>query len=162
MSVGSYFYYRHTYGIKVKQGQRIDNIIGKGKNSELISLESIQNKFILIQFWASWCSPCVREIPELKRVYNLYNKVDFRDAKGFEIYSYSFDYDRQKWQHALDRFDFPWPYNVCDTLAFKSPIAKRFNVVSIPSNILVDPDMNVVGINLSGDEVEEVLSRFVN
>lgn len=160
LGIGSFIYYKHAYTIKVKQGQTIDNIIAPGINGEPLSLGEINNKIVLVQFWASWCGPCVRELPSLIKVYSQYSQSSFKNADGFEIFALSLDKDRQRWKEALNKYRIPWRYNACDELSFKSPIAKRLNVVSIPSNILVDSALNVIGVNLNADELTQILRRF--
>jgi thiol-disulfide isomerase/thioredoxin len=160
MGIGSYFYYSESYEIKVRNGETLDNITARGVNGEIVSLYDIKNKLVLVQFWASWCSPCVREIPELKRVYADYRTKSFKNADGFEIYAFSLDYDSVRWTAAVNGFGLPWQYNVSERMGFKAPTAQRLNVVSIPTNVLIDADHNIIGVDLQPDELEETLERF--
>lgn len=160
MGIGSYFVYKQAYRIKVQQGNVFENIAAPGVHGDTLPLYGIRNKMVLVQFWASWCSPCIREIPHLKEVYGKYNKQTFRNADGFEIYAFSLDFDSVKWKNALVALDVPWPYNVNERLAFKSPTAQRLGVTSIPTNVLIDPEHNIVGVDLDPEDLEETLERF--
>ena len=160
MGIGSYLYYRANYQIKVRQGETFDNIIAPGMNGEAVSLYDIKNKMVLVQFWASWCSPCVREIPDLKNIYGQYRNQEFTNADGFEVYAFSLDYDSVRWKAAVNGFGLPWPYNVSERAGFKAPTARRLNVTVIPTNVLIDPNHNIVGVDLHPDELVETLERF--
>lgn len=115
----------------------------EGKN---ISLSSLKGKYVLIDFWATWCSPCRAEIPNLRRAYKMYNE------KGFEIYSISIDRDKDKWKQEAKNM--PW-ITVYDTDGIT---AKEFGVSSIPHTILIDREGKIVAKGLRGAELNMVLA----
>lgn len=124
-------------------------------DGEEVRLEDVlqQNRFTLVEFWASWCGPCIAEIPYLKSAY-----ANFRD-KGFEILSVNLDEDPEAWKTAsVDEYDIPW-LNVCDGEAFDSTIAKLYRVKGIPANYLITSDGKRVARHLRGESLERKLAE---
>ncbi|WP_163408538.1 TlpA disulfide reductase family protein [Flavobacterium ajazii] len=107
-------------------------------------------KYILIDFWASWCGPCRKEIPNLKTAYAEYA------AKGFEILSISIDKDEKAWQKALGQENMQWP-NLHDD----DKVSKSFNVKAIPATYLVDSKGVIISDNLRGAALEEKLKELL-
>jgi thiol-disulfide isomerase/thioredoxin len=102
-----------------------------GKN---IDFKNLKGKYVLIDFWASWCVPCRRSFPRMREVYKKY-KDD-----GFEIYNISIDEDKEAWLKAVKEESNPWPQSL-DT---KSISQKGFAVTSIPASFLVDPQGKIL------------------
>lgn len=107
-----------------------------------------KNKYTLLQFWASWCVPCRKEIPVLKSLYKAYQD------KGFAIVSFSLDDNRINWEKASEKEKFPWP-NISDLKAFQSEVMKQYPVNGIPANVIIDQDGNIVASNLVDKELED-------
>jgi thiol-disulfide isomerase/thioredoxin len=128
-------------------------------NGENISLKSVvenkQNRYVLLDFWASWCGPCMGEMPFLKEAYKLYHK------KGFEIYGVSFDAKHEAWQGAIEKQGMKW-VNVSTLERFDNPAAEDYAVESIPTNYLIDCSNGVIiAKNLRGEAVLEKLAELL-
>jgi len=126
-------------------------------DGEEVRLEDVlkQNQYTLVEFWASWCGPCIAEIPYLKDAY-----ANYRD-KGFEILSVNLDEDRGAWETAsVEKYDIPW-LNVCDGEAFDSTIAKLYRVRAIPANYLITSDGKRVARHLRGESLEAKLAELL-
>ena len=126
-------------------------------DGEEVRLEDVlkENQYTLVEFWASWCGPCIAEIPYLKSAYEKY-----RD-KGFEILSVNLDEDPAAWETAsVDEYDIPW-VNVCDGEAFDSTIAKLYRVKAIPANYLITSDGKRVARHLRGESLETKLAELL-
>ena len=126
---------------------------------EVVSLKSVvenkKNRYVLLDFWASWCGPCMREVPTLLEAYKLYHK------KGFEIYGVSFDATKEAWQGAIESRKMPW-VNVSTLERFQNPAADDYVVESIPTNFLIDCSNGViVAKNLRGEAVLEKLAELL-
>jgi len=107
-------------------------------------------KYILIDFWASWCAPCRKEIPNLKTAYASYS------AKGFEVLSISIDQDQKAWLKALAQENMQWP-NLYDD----NKVSKAFNVKTIPATYLIDSKGVIVSDNLRGEALEAKLKELL-
>jgi len=118
-----------------------------------LSLSSLKGKYVLIDFWASWCGPCRRENPNVLQLYNKYKK------KNFEILSVSLDSDKAKWTAAIQQ-DQMNGLHVSDLEKWNSVAARDYGVSSIPFTVLVDPDGNVIATKLRGPGLESKLAEI--
>ncbi len=120
-----------------------------------IALSSFRGKYVLIDFWASWCKPCRMENPNVVKVYN-----DYKD-KGFEILGVSFDEDKNKWVDAIKADHLTWS-QVSDLKGWKSMAAGLYAVNSIPHTVLIDPQGIIIAKNLRGDSLREKLVELID
>lgn len=130
------------------------NLLDKDGNA--ISLSALRGKVVLIDFWASWCVPCVKEIPNLVKIYNEYKDVKFSIGDGFAIYGVSLDKDRKQWTSAIEKYHLSW-VNVSDLNFWKSEGAKIYNVRAIPASFLIDDNGIIIAKNLRGKQLVDTI-----
>jgi thiol-disulfide isomerase/thioredoxin len=128
-------------------GKTSPRIILPNQNKKLIDNESIKAKYLLLDFWASWCVPCRQTNPELRKIYN-----EFKNKK-FEILGISIDRDIEKWKTAIIKDDLNW-IQVVDSL---NSSTKKFLLRGVPYNILLDSSGKIIKINLKPKELSKFL-----
>lgn len=124
-------------------------------SGQVIKLSSLRGKYVLIDFWASWCGPCRVENPNVVSAYN-----KFKD-KGFEVYSVSLDQDMARWKKAIKADKLSWPYHVSELKGWNSRVCQEYNITSIPNNYLLDPDGKVIATGLRGDQLHTTLQQYL-
>ena len=139
---------------KVAIGAQVEDIKGMDLNGNPITLYDHLGKYTLIDFWASWCSPCILQIPDLQKVHS-----EFHD-KGFEIFSYSVDRSEKKWIEAAKKYDMPW-LHASDVQGWQSQVAADYNVTFVPFNFLLDEEGNIIAKNLHHKTLYNFLSELM-
>ena len=137
-------------------GSGIRDFDAKTLAGDTMSLKKVrsENKYVLLEFWASWCGPCRSEIPHMKKAYAQYHN------KGFEIFSFTIDDDKEAWQTASNEEELPW----IDTgFGSESEPQKLYEVTGVPANYLVDGETGeVIARNLRGHKLDEKLEELLD
>ena len=138
--------------LKTAVGQSYIDIALPNVEGEEVSLKSVveANKVVLLDFWASWCRPCMGEMPFLLDAYAKFH------SKGFEIYGVSLDESAEAWRSTIDKQGMKW-VNVSEVAGWNTPAAKEYSVNSIPANFLIDSEGKIIAKNLRGEALIEKL-----
>lgn len=135
-------------------GGILQDFSAKTVEGKTVRLTDLRGKYVLVDFWASWCIPCRAEFPYLKKAYARFK------SKNFEILGYSIDNDKSLWVSALENDDVPW-MNVSNLKGYQDPIAVQYAIQAVPSNFLIGPDGKVIAVNLRGELVEPKLEQLI-
>ena len=151
---------QNARGIKaetaLKMGTMAPNFTQATPDGRQVSLTDYRGKYVLVDFWASWCGPCRAENPNLTNAYHAYKD------KNFDVLGVSLDEarDRAKWVKAIRDDRLPWT-QVAELKGWQSKAATAYFIKAIPQNFLVDPTGKIIAINLRGDALPEALARLV-
>lgn len=138
---------------RTKVGDMIKDFKLPNQLGQIVNTQDFRGTFLFIDFWSSWCLPCRKEFPELKRIAAKY------EGKGFKVLGVSIDDDNEKWIKAIKTDSLSW-VNVNDGGSSNDDVAVEYGIFVIPSNLLIDPEGKIVEKNISLENLEENLSEI--
>jgi len=126
---------------------------GPGLDGNIIALDDIKSKVIMIDFWASWCSPCRVENPFLVYLNTKYN------TDQFQVVGVSLDRESEKWNSAIESDKLDSWIHISHLKFWGEPIAKLYNVRQMPTTFVLDKNKRVIGMNIKGDELDKLILK---
>jgi peroxiredoxin len=146
---------------KLKVGDIAPEIALLSPNGNVIRLSSLKGHLVLLDFWASWCSPCRRNNPELVDIYEKYHDKNFTSGKGLEIFSISLDTSPGSWEKAIEDDGLSWSLHASDLKKWSSPVVGAYGIKFIPYMVLVDEDGKIVALDLDNSLLKYYLKDNV-
>jgi peroxiredoxin len=137
-----------------KIGDQFADFEMEDQNGILKKLSDVKGKTVLLEFWASWCSPCLQENPNLVKTYKKFN------PKGFEVFAVSLDSDKESWLKEIEKGNLIWKH-VSDLKGRGNEASLIYGVNGIPDNFLIAENGEIIGRNLRGDELNEKLKEIL-
>jgi peroxiredoxin len=136
----------------VSVGHKAPDFTTAGIDGKPIKLSDYKGKYVMIDFWASWCMPCRQENPNVVKQYNAFK------SKGFNILGVSLDKEKGAWQKAINDDKLSWAHG-SDMNGFEGQTELLYHIEAIPSNFIIDPQGNIVAKNITGADLEAFLNK---
>ncbi len=147
----------------IKVGMKAPELAFPNPEGKTLKLSEInKGRFVLIDFWASWCGPCRMSNPGLVQMYKDFSGKKFKNAKnGFTVLNVSLDKDKNAWVDAIKKDGLVWPYHMSDLGFWNSKAAEIYGIQYVPQAILVGPDGKVIGMYSRSEQAKGDLEKFV-
>ena len=137
-----------------KVGCEAPAFVIRSMNGEEIELKNYAGKYVLLDFWASWCGPCRREMPNVVKLYKECK------GKGLEIIGISLDKKEADWKKAVKDLGMTWP-QACDFLVWEGPVARKYNLSAVPYTVLINPEGKVEALDLRGEQLVNTIKSLL-
>jgi len=124
-------------------------------DNKMVKLSDFKGKYVLVDFWASWCAPCRDENPNLVKQFNKFKN------KGFTVLGVSLDKNKAAWEKAIADDNLTWTH-VSELKEWDGKVSKSYRVEGIPASFILDPQGKIIAKNLRGAELEEFLNKTLN
>lgn len=155
------YYFGKKYYLKpgIEQGSMARDFEAEVRDGSIISLSSFRGKYVLLDFWGSWCGPCRKEHPGLVKLYQKFQEATYKGATGFEIISIGIESSEATWERTIQTDNLFWPHHILELNMFEGKIPKSYNVRQLPTKFLVDPEGILIAIDPSMERLETILKE---
>ncbi|HMQ48299.1 MAG TPA: TlpA disulfide reductase family protein [Saprospiraceae bacterium] len=143
------------------QGEIAPNFTANLLHGAPFELSDLKGRYVLLDFWGSWCGPCRAEHPALVALSRELENTPLKDAEGFSIVSIAIESDENRWKRAIEQDGLYWSWHIMDKTTsfrfFNSKIAQLYGVKSIPAKYLIDPKGNIIATNPSIAQIRQLM-----
>ena len=148
------------------RGEAAPNISGKLLGGAEFDLKELKGKYVLLDFWGSWCGPCRHEHPQLVAFQQKHVRTTVNGSKGFEVVSIGIEINEERWKNAIRKDHLRWPYHLLDKAEnlrfFDAAIANDYGVKQVPTKFLLNPSGEIIGVNLPFEEMDAILTGQIS
>ncbi|MEL6925825.1 MAG: TlpA disulfide reductase family protein, partial [Bacteroidota bacterium] len=145
--IGRYFYMKPSYD----NGEKAAEFSATLKNGEAFSLSDLRGKYVLLDFWGSWCAPCRVENPALVKFHEQFHNKTFTNGDGLEVVSVAVEKNPASWERAIKKDGLHWKYHILDPTTnlkfFNGAISGQYGVKQVPSKFLINPEGRIISVN---------------
>ena len=153
--VGRHFYKKPS----VINGETAPTFASIKLNGEPFDMSKTRGQYILLDFWGSWCGPCIEEVPKLRTLHKKFHNNKFKEATNFDIVSFGVEKDRMRWLAAVQQMGMERWINISDFKYLDSPLTLLYGVRVIPTKFLLNTEGVIMGVNLTVEEMDKILSE---
>jgi len=135
------------------------DFVGYKPNGDSLRLSNFEGQLVLLEFWGSWCGPCRQHNKKIVPLYHKYKDAKFKNATKFNIISVGVETQKKRWLAAIKKDKLVWDNHISDIKRLNDHVALKYGVREIPTSYLLDANRQIIGVNLSGEELDEILTQ---
>ncbi len=156
-----YFLYDYTFNRVPKfiVGEVAPDFEAQKPDGTTLKLSDYRGKIVLLDFWGTWCGPCMGEVSGLVQIYNKYNTTKFGAANGFEIVAVAMDKDKERWTTVIEQKGMNWEGHVSDLKRMRGKVGALYRVREIPTKYLLNEKGVIISVNPTIEELDKILTK---